>query len=216
MDAIVFERAWSTAPWTLPSRASMITGKYPTLHGAHYARETGEATISEVLPFVPRHNFRANRLPESHETLAEVLAAEGYATAAFVGGRWLATAFGLPEGVEGRISGSGSRVVAESRSSDCHVRKLGSEADRDLRALIEWPWKLVVSSRGGGAPLPTRRGSAGAASPRAGLPIERDAARTQTDHRALPAASFRHRAIRHAQRDRSESPSPRIYRVTPS
>ncbi|MEE4272753.1 MAG: sulfatase-like hydrolase/transferase, partial [Thermoanaerobaculales bacterium] len=30
----VYENAWSTSPWTLPSHASIFTGLYPTRHGA--------------------------------------------------------------------------------------------------------------------------------------------------------------------------------------
>ena len=32
--ATVFEHAWATAPWTLPTHASMFTGLYPSHHGA--------------------------------------------------------------------------------------------------------------------------------------------------------------------------------------
>jgi len=123
-QAIVFERAWSTAPWTLPSHASMITGKYPTSHGAHYAREAGDASISEVLPFVPRNNFRANRLPESHHTLAEILAEADYATAAFAGGHWLAPEFGLLQGYQ---------------LQNAHVPKLAGRPAAELNeAAIDW------------------------------------------------------------------------------
>ena len=34
-DALVFENCIATAPWTLPSHASLFTGLYPTEHGAH-------------------------------------------------------------------------------------------------------------------------------------------------------------------------------------
>jgi arylsulfatase A-like enzyme len=56
--------------------------------------------------------------------------------------------FELPPGVEGSLPGSRKMLVAESRSSGFHVRKFGSQVDRDLRAAIEWPWKLVVASDG--------------------------------------------------------------------
>ena len=34
-EGVRFERAYSTAPWTKPSVASMITGLYPSAHRAH-------------------------------------------------------------------------------------------------------------------------------------------------------------------------------------
>ncbi len=60
---IKFEQARSTAPWTLPSHASMMTGRWPH-----------ELSTSINHP-----------LDGTHETLAEYLAANGYATAGFVG-----------------------------------------------------------------------------------------------------------------------------------
>jgi arylsulfatase A-like enzyme len=60
-SGVVFERAIATAPWTLPSHASMFTGQYN---------------------FEARTGF-SRRLDRRHATLAEVLAAHGYATAGF-------------------------------------------------------------------------------------------------------------------------------------
>ncbi len=59
---ITFKQARSTAPWTLPSHASMMTGRWP------HELSTG---INHPLD-------------ETHVTLAEYLAAKGYATAGFV------------------------------------------------------------------------------------------------------------------------------------
>ena len=59
---VVFDRAIATSPWTLPSHASMFTGRYPY-----------EMSADIGMP-----------LDRTHPTLAEVLASEGYATAAFV------------------------------------------------------------------------------------------------------------------------------------
>lgn len=57
-----FERARSTAPWTLPSHASMFTGRWP--------HETSASVLGP--------------LDDRHATLAEALRAEGYSTAGFV------------------------------------------------------------------------------------------------------------------------------------
>jgi arylsulfatase A-like enzyme len=62
-QGIVFSHARSTAPWTLPSHASMFTGRWPH-----------ELSLGPDSP-----------LDESCPTLAEVLSREGYATAGFVG-----------------------------------------------------------------------------------------------------------------------------------
>jgi arylsulfatase A-like enzyme len=50
-EGVRFERAFATAPWTLPSHASMFTGRYPTELTAGYRRalEDGPVTIAELL-----------------------------------------------------------------------------------------------------------------------------------------------------------------------
>ena len=35
---LVFERAWATSPWTLPSFGSILTGYLPSAHAAGFAR----------------------------------------------------------------------------------------------------------------------------------------------------------------------------------
>lgn len=73
----VFDRAIATSSWTIPSHSSLFTGELDP------ATLTGE--------FVP--------LADRFETLAEVLAAEGYATAAFTANHWYTTSMsGLQQG----------------------------------------------------------------------------------------------------------------------
>lgn len=74
---IVFSEARSTAPWTLPSHASMMTGRWPH-----------ELSVGWDLP-----------LDGTYPTLAEVLEREGYATAGFVGNVYYCNArYGLARG----------------------------------------------------------------------------------------------------------------------
>jgi len=74
-----FERCISTAPWTLPSVSSILTGLLPSQHGATNA---------------------ARVLPEETQTLAENLRAAGYQTAAFTGGAFVSPSFQLDQGFE--------------------------------------------------------------------------------------------------------------------
>lgn len=76
-DAIVFERALAPAPWTVPSHASLFTGKLPGMHGAHQEHM---------------------QLSESEDTLAELLAAGGYHTAAIVNNPFLSPRLGFAQG----------------------------------------------------------------------------------------------------------------------
>lgn len=72
-----FDQARSTAPWTLPSHASMFTGRWP--------HQTG---VSEDRP-----------LDATHPTLAEFLTDRGHLTAGFVGNTYYCNSwFGLGRG----------------------------------------------------------------------------------------------------------------------
>ena len=74
-----FRQAYATAPETLPSHASMMTGLYPAGHGVH---EDGRAMGTD------------------HALVAERLKQAGYRTAAFVSSFSLARRFGLSRGFD--------------------------------------------------------------------------------------------------------------------
>lgn len=77
-DAVLFDRAWSPYPLTAPAHASMLTGLLPAQHGI---RDNSGWTLSTKVP-----------------TVAEELARRGYATAAMVSSRVLASKTGLGRG----------------------------------------------------------------------------------------------------------------------
>lgn len=126
-EGTVFENAWSAAPWTVPSHASLFTGLVPIQHGC-----TGASP----------------RLREDLPTLAGLLAGSGYATAAFYSNPWLADRTtgllrGFSERSEAPIGGLG-----ELTSSD------GDQGGRrTLQNLERWldgardakPWFLFVN-----------------------------------------------------------------------
>ena len=111
LDAIAargvrFERAYATAPVTLTSHASLLTGRYPPGHGA-------------------RHN--GMRMDLRTPTLAEALANAGFATGAFVAAFPLDRRFGLikgfrtygdrmPRGPQGRLASerAGQAVIDDA------------------------------------------------------------------------------------------------------
>ena len=78
---VVFERAISQAPWTLPSHASMMASELPSVLG------TGTFSSPRALhPDAP--------------ALAEVLLDAGYRTYAVTGGGYVSSTFGLDQGFE--------------------------------------------------------------------------------------------------------------------
>ena len=79
-EGILFESAISPVPITLPSHASILTGRDPPHHGVH-------------------HNGQYH-LEASSTTLAEILEGEGYQTAAFVSAFVLDRRYGLSQGFD--------------------------------------------------------------------------------------------------------------------
>jgi arylsulfatase A-like enzyme/Flp pilus assembly protein TadD len=111
-DAILFERAYSPVPLTLPAHASLLTGLLPPDHGvrdnAGYRLEEGAGT-----------------------TVAEALAAEGYATGAAVSAYVMRAETGLARGFEhydDELSGAAQATLAE-------IQRPGDET---LDAALAW------------------------------------------------------------------------------
>lgn len=103
-EGVVFERAFATSPWTLPSFGSIFTGLLPSRHGA----------VSLL-----------GAIAEDTPTLAEILAARGYATAALVCNPLLEPRYGMARG------------FAEYDAYPCtneHIRR----ADAAVDAALTW------------------------------------------------------------------------------
>lgn len=81
--ATTYENAFTPAPWTLPSHASMFTGQFPSEHGVTNGFSDG-----------------MSRLPESRPTLAERLSRAGYRTAGFSNNPWVGQLSGLDRGFD--------------------------------------------------------------------------------------------------------------------
>ncbi|MDS0293927.1 sulfatase [Halogeometricum luteum] len=74
-----FTSAFSAAPWTLPSHASLFTGTYPSQHGAH-----GDHTY----------------LDDSLRTLPEAFRDDGYETVGVSNNTWITEEFGFHRGFD--------------------------------------------------------------------------------------------------------------------
>jgi arylsulfatase A-like enzyme/Flp pilus assembly protein TadD len=109
---IRFDQALSSVPLTLPSHASLMTGRQPYAHGV---RNNGYFVLRDETP-----------------TLAEAFAAAGYETAAFVSAFVLDRQFGLAQGFSryddalDRGAGDGASLESERRG------------DRTVAAAVRW------------------------------------------------------------------------------
>jgi arylsulfatase A-like enzyme len=112
MDALAgrgvkFTSAFAVAPITLPSHASILTGRYPAGHGA-------------------RHN--GMRIDLSVPTMADSLSSAGFATAAFVGAFPLDRRFGLIKG----FASYGDRMPRNSDGRQANERAGALVADEAI------------------------------------------------------------------------------------
>jgi arylsulfatase A-like enzyme len=119
---VEFRQCVSVAPWTLPAVASLLTGLMPSQHGA----------LTALTP-----------LTEDVSTLAELLRAQGYATAAFTGGAFVGAAHQIDQGFE-HFDASAERRLAPFRTHAPLAWRLAKNRYFPLRWLVRW----VDESRG--------------------------------------------------------------------
>lgn len=110
-DATRFERAYSASPWTKPAVASILTGLNPRSHTA---------------------TSMFNRLPDSVDTLAEILAEEGYATAAVVSHSLIGRLHGFGQGFDAfeNLKGADHQITSQqvtARAIDCITKATADE-----------------------------------------------------------------------------------------
>ena len=74
-----FTSAFASAPWTLPSHASLFTGSFPSKHGGHAGHK---------------------KLHDSYTTLPEVFSNENYETVAVSNNTWINEEFGFGQGFD--------------------------------------------------------------------------------------------------------------------
>ena len=91
-EGVLFENHISAAPWTTPSHMSLLTSLSPSAHGVN-------VPFKELMDGLEREG-RYPRLAGEEDTLAEVLARNGRATAAFTGGITLDPRIGFARGFE--------------------------------------------------------------------------------------------------------------------
>ncbi len=95
-DGIVFENAWSQAPWTRPSVASIFTSTFIAVHRVLYS---GRVVDGEK---------RTDVLSDKFVTIAEALHAGGYATGGFGKKIHLRPGFGFGQGFDGYDMNAGN------------------------------------------------------------------------------------------------------------
>ncbi len=119
--AVLYENAYATSSWTLPSHASLFTGLLPMQHGAQSVPEASNRSLG----------YGVRPLPESATTLAELLGDAGYRTAAVVGGPALRSELGVAQGFESYRDElpqlTGKRAQQVTKEATALVKGFGTE-----------------------------------------------------------------------------------------
>jgi arylsulfatase A-like enzyme len=121
-ESILYTRAIAPSSWTLPSHASLFTGKFTSSHGARYDAN-GPLYLSDAVHTTGSRQtgYRARGLAQDELTLATILKQNGYETGAVVGGPWMKKIFGLDKGFEfyddDQISTTSGRLACQVTAS---------------------------------------------------------------------------------------------------
>jgi choline-sulfatase len=152
-EAMVYEHAYSTSSWTLPSHASLMTGLLPMQHGAQASTTHQAGSLG----------YPVRGLGAHFETLAERVHAAGYTTAAVVAGPALAIEYGLDQGFDvyhDSLDGPGEKLTGRRGADVADLAIAAIEAAGDA------PLFLFVNFFDPHAPYaPPDSGRAGAAAP---------------------------------------------------
>lgn len=101
-DAVRYDTAYAVSSWTLPSHASLFTGKFPSAHGARYDSEGPISLVQKGGIKGPETwgRYRARPMSDQEITLAQVLGEYGWETGGVIAGPWLKRVFGLSKGFD--------------------------------------------------------------------------------------------------------------------
>ena len=125
-QCLLFERAYATAPYTLPSHATMFTGRYPSVHGVTDKRRR---LVSGI-----------------HPLLAEHLAAAGYATAGFTAGGYVSYDYGFDAGFD-RYSILDPFLDSDDRFRRNFPHRGQAERNSLLFRSLQWPRRRRLDPR---------------------------------------------------------------------
>jgi len=121
-ESLLFENAWSPAPYTLPSHVSIFSGQLPSVHGVQRP---------------------GNRIETARTTLiANYLGERGYTTGAFTGGGYVHPNFGFASGFESYgtidpVSNLDSLVIHDVAATN-PLRSLELIGDSDIECVVTW------------------------------------------------------------------------------
>jgi arylsulfatase A-like enzyme len=131
-EGVLYENAYASSSWTLPSHASLFTGLSAKQHGAQAAAGGPETGLG----------YAVRPLADSFETLAERLSKAGYRTAAVIGGPALRSDLGVAQGFETYDEEFANALVA------FNGRRAGEVANRAIAIVREFdtaPYFLFVN-----------------------------------------------------------------------
>lgn len=121
-DGTTFHGATATAPWSLPSHASMFTGQYPSEHGA--------VDVD-------------TRIPADQPTLIDIADDAGFSTACFTANPWVTPEYGFNGwdhhlNASGKLFATGSRLSTSPDGAGKYRHAVSQIASADRSARTFW------------------------------------------------------------------------------
>lgn len=152
-QGMVFTKGYAPAANCAPSRACVMTGQNPTLHGVYTVNssERGRASTCKIIP-TPNTRYVA----EEHVLLTEVFAGQGYETASI--GKWHLGKDPTTQGVDINIAGTegggpgragyfspyDNRNLPDGPEGEYLTDRLGSEAVQFIESNKDRPFFLYL------------------------------------------------------------------------
>ena len=94
-ENLVFDTAYSQAPWTKPAMVTLFTSLYPSQHGL-----LSHPSLRSKRDGPKSFDLKTDFLSQEFTTLSEVLQSNGFRTAAFMSNPWMRKEFGFDQGFE--------------------------------------------------------------------------------------------------------------------
>ena len=128
----MYRHAYSASSWTAPATASIVTGRYPFVHGVVTGIKATRHMRSE------HASVQVNRIPESMETLAEAAKRSGYATYGLAANINICAKMGFNQGFDIFANLCYQRTDESAYTKGDKARHAYAPAEVMNQQLLEW------------------------------------------------------------------------------
>lgn len=144
-ESVEFSRAATVAPWTIPSHASLFTGRYPWVHGAHARNALKlDPNLDRLPQLLARAGYRTVSLSGNPFISPEFDLVRGFGTAEWAG--WWESFVRLPR-TEAPQSRNGADAAVRSRLDRAKEGQLGAVLRRGMHYAYRFVFLADAANR---------------------------------------------------------------------